>query len=217
MALIKINVYPRTTTGKNENRRTRTSGHTPAVLYGNDRSATAVQLETREFIRILQKTGGRSVIYDLHIEGESDRPLALVREMQRHPVSDEILHVDLFEIPRGMPVTVNVALVLDGEPSCVKYNEGELLQLLDHVELSCLPRELPESIRVDVDGLALNDKLFVKDLNVPVGRVVNDPETQVLVVKPVSLLVEEVPAAGAAEASGDGAADSSQQSSASDD
>jgi large subunit ribosomal protein L25 len=203
MSLVKINVHPRSTTGKNENRRTRVAGHIPAVLYGHDRAATAVQLETREFTRALQKAHGRTVIWDLQLEDQGDQPLALMRELQQHPVTDEILHVDLFEIPRGVPVTVDVALVLKGEPSCVKFAEGEVLQLLDSVELSCQPRELPDAIEVDVSELALNAKLFVKDLSVPVGKVMNDPETQVLVVKPVSLFVEEEPAADAAAAEGE--------------
>lgn len=194
MSLVKINVHPRTTKGKNENRRTRAAGHVPAVLYGPDRPAIAVQLERHEFTRALQKAHGRTVIWDLQLDDGSDRPLALMRELQQHPVTDEILHVDLFEIPRGVPVTVHVALVLKGEPQCVKFAEGEVLQLLDGVELSCQPRELPDAIEVDVTDLPLNAKLFVKDLTVPIGEVMNDPETQVLVVKPVSLFVEEAPA-----------------------
>ena len=201
MALIKLDVLQRSTKGKNENRRTRDAGYIPAVIYGKDRRATAVQLDSARFTQIQDKSGGRSVIFDLQLEGEAERPLALMREIQRHPVSDKILHVDLFEIPRGVPVTIDVSLVLEGQPTCVKYNEGELLQLIDSVELSCLPRELPECIKVDVADLALNDKLYVKDLTIPVGTVMSDPETQVLVVKPVSIFAEEEETA--AEAAGD--------------
>lgn len=207
MALIKLNVYERTTKGKNENRRTRAAGYIPAVLYGGTHEARSVQLDGHEFSRSLQKTGGRSVIYDLQFEGTDDRPIALMRELQQHPVSDEILHVDLFEIPRNVPVTVPVALVLTGEPACVKYEDAEVLQLLDTVELSCLPRELPESIEIDIAHLEINDKLFVSDLKTPVGEIVDDPETQILVVKPPTLFVEEdelEAAAEAAEGEGEG-------------
>lgn len=199
MALIKINVHERKTTGKNENRRTRAAGFIPAILYGGGQEARLMQINCHEFTRSLQKTGGRSVIYDLNLEGADDNPIALMREMQQHPVTDEILHIDLFEIPRNVPVTVAVSLVLKGEPTCVKFNEGEVLQLVDSVDLSCLPRDLPESIEVDVSNLEINDKLFIKDLEVPVGEIVNDPETQILVVKAVSLFVEEE----AAEADGE--------------
>jgi large subunit ribosomal protein L25 len=206
MALIKLNIYERTTKGKNENRRTRVAGYIPAVLYGGAHEARSVQLDTHQFTRILQKTGGRSVIYDLQFEGTDDHPLALMRELQQHPVSDEILHVDLFEIPRNVPVTVPVSLVFTGEPACVKIEGAEVLQLLDTVELSCLPRELPESIEIDVGNLVINDKLFVSDLKAPVGEIMNDPETQILVVKPPTLFVEEEVAATGEIAEGEAAA-----------
>jgi large subunit ribosomal protein L25 len=191
MGLVKINFYPRTTSGKNENRRTRAAGHIPAIIYGKEREATKVQLDTVQFTRVLQKTGGRSVIFDLDLEGESENPLALMRELQQHPVTDEIRHVDLFEIPRGVPVTVEVALELQGEPQCVKFGEGEIIQTALTVELSCLPRELPESITVDVSELEMSDKLFVKDLEVPIGEVITDEETQILVVKAATIFAEE--------------------------
>jgi len=187
MGLVKLNVYPRESTGKNENRRTRAAGQTPAVLYGNDREATSVQLDTVEFMRILKKTGGRSVIYDLNLEGEAENPLALVREMQVHPVSDVVFHVDLYEIPRGVPVEVSVAVVADGEPAAVKFGEADINQLAYSVTLRCLPRELPEEIRFDISELKTNDSIYVKDLQPPVGEIVDDPEAQILVLKPATV------------------------------
>jgi len=198
MGLVKIHVYKRQTTGKNENRRTRAGGRIPAVLYGNDREATNVQLDTHEFTRILQTTSGRSVIFDVDLEGEAENPLALMRELQRHPVSDEIHHVDLFEIPRGVPVEVEVGVVTAGEPQAVKFNEAEVIQLLDTVTVRCLPREVPETLTVEIGELEINDKLYVKDLSTPAGEIVNDPEQQLLVVKAASIFAEEE--AGAAEA-----------------
>jgi len=187
MGLVKLNVSPRESTGKNENRRTRAAGKTPAVLYGTDREATSVQLDTVEFMRILKKTGGRSVIYDLDLEGEEDKPLALVKEMQVHPVTDVVFHVDLYEIPRGVPVEVAVAVVPEGEPAPVKFGEADVNQLAYSVTLRCLPRELPEEIRFDISELMTNDSVFASDLRPPVGEVVDDPETQILVLKPASV------------------------------
>lgn len=202
MGLVKIHVYNRETTGKNENRRTRAAGHIPAVLYGNERESTKVQLDITEFTRIMQKTGGRSVIFDLDLEGESENPIALVRELQQHPVSDEFIHVDLLEIPRGMPVEVEVSIYHEGEPNAVKFNEGAIMQLLDTVTVSCLPRDLPEQITVDVSGLEINDSIYVSDLVTPAGEIMTDPELQVLVLKAVSLFVEEDTAAEGEEGEG---------------
>ena len=191
MGLIKINVYNRTTTGKNENRRTRAAGHIPAILYGNERESVNVQIETVEFTRIMQKTGGRSIIFDLNLESEDENPIALMREMQQHPVTDEYRHVDLFEIPRGVPVEVEVSVATVGEPQCAKFNDGAVVQLLDTVTVSCLPRDLPEVLTVDVSDLEINDSIYVKDLETPAGEITTDPELQLLVVKTVALFVEE--------------------------
>ncbi len=191
MGLVKIKVSKRQTTGKNQNRRTRAAGNIPAVIYGNDRAATNVQIDTHDFTRVLQKSGGRSVIFDVELEGDSENPLALLRDIQQHPVTDEIHHVDLLEIPRGEPVEVEVFVVPTGEPQPVKFNEGEVIQLLDSVTVRCLPREVPETLEVDISELGINDSLFVKDVSTPVGEIVNDPEQQLLVVKAVSIFVEE--------------------------
>jgi len=205
MGLIKISVYRREATGKNENRRTRAAGQIPAVLYGRDRQATNVQLDQREFGRILKQAGGRAIIFDLDLEGEKEQPLALMREVQRHPVTDEIHHVDLFEIPRGKPVTVEVGVRILGEPACVKFGEGEVVQIAHSVEISCLPRELPEAITVDISQLKLNDKVFARDLTIPAGRLVNEPDDQILVVKPATIFAaEEVPAEAPAEGAAEG-------------
>ena len=187
MGLVKLNVYPRTTSGKNENRRTRATGMTPAVIYGGDREATSVQLDTTELTTILRKTGGRSVIFDLNVEGEEENPIALMREMQAHPVTDVIFHVDLFEIPRGVPVEVSVAVTSQGEPQPVKFGEAEINQLTHSVTLSCLPREMPDEITFDISELGINDSVYAKDLTPPVGEIMDDPETQILVIKPATV------------------------------
>jgi len=202
MGLVKINVFKRTESGKNENRRTRAAGFTPAVIYGADREATMLQLETKEFTKIMKKTGGGSVIFDLSVEGEEDHPIALMKEIQAHPVTDVIFHVDLFEIPRGVPVTVEVPVVFDGEPACVKIEGATVLQTLNSVEVSCLPRELPEQIVLDVSELEMNDKLYVKDLVTPAGEIITDEETQVLVVKAAAVFVEDEEAEGEEGAEG---------------
>jgi large subunit ribosomal protein L25 len=204
MGLVKLSVHPRKTQGKNANRRTRAAGYTPAIIYGNDREATSVQVDTHVFERILQKTGGRSVIFDLELEGESENPIALMRDVQRHPVSDLIYHVDLYEIPRGKPVEVSVAVVPEGEPEVVKFKEGEVNQLAYSVTLSCLPRDVPEQITCDISELGINDSIYVKDLVPPVGEIIDDPEMQVVVVKAVSIFVEEDEEAAEGEAVAEG-------------
>ncbi|MFO7654765.1 MAG: 50S ribosomal protein L25 [Candidatus Krumholzibacteriia bacterium] len=183
MGLVELKVFPRSTGGKNANRRTRAAGYTPAVIYGYERQAQAVQLDSKELVLVLQRLAGHSAIFSLREEGAQAPAIALLREVQRHPVRDEILHVDLFEIPRGEPVEVPVSIRLVGESQAVKRNEGNLSQSLTQVEIRCLPGELPETIDVDISELGVNDKVYVGDLTSPVGEIVSDRELLVVAVK----------------------------------
>jgi len=107
MSLVNLNIHPRTACGKNENRRTRAAGRVPAVLYGKGRTTIMIELDNHDFELALKHLGGRSAIFQLHQEGMEEGHIALLREVQRHPVRDQILHVDLLEVPKGQPVGGN--------------------------------------------------------------------------------------------------------------
>jgi large subunit ribosomal protein L25 len=199
MGLVELKVMPRSTKGKNANRRTRAAGMTPAVIYGNQRDSRSVQIDSHDFGKALGKLAGRSAIFALSEEGVDDEAIALLRDVQRHPVTDEILHVDLFEIPRGQPVVVPVWVQLTGESQAVKRGDAILDQALDTIEIRCLPRELPESIAVDTSELNVNDKIFVGDVSTPVGEIVSDAELLVVAAKAPAIFVEPTEEVEAAE------------------
>jgi len=194
MGLVNLEIIPRSTKGKNENRRLRAAGRIPAVVYGKERESMMIELEARPFVKAMGHLAGRAAIFSL-AEGEAtdDDAIALLREVQRNPCTDEILHVDLMEIPRGVPVTVAVSVQVVGECPIVKSGLAAVAMSLAAVEISCLPRELPEYITIDVTELELNDKIFVRDIVSPVGELVSDPEMLVLNIKPqvLELLEEE--------------------------
>lgn len=200
MGLINLTVYPRSTRGKNENRRTRSAGRLPAVIYGKDRETAMIELDSHDFGVVFGRLAGSSAIFSLQQEGVKEGAIALLREVQKHPVTDELLHVDLMEIPRGVPVTVGVAVHVVGSSQAVKTGEGSVALSLDHVEISCRPSELPDFLEVDISELELNDKIFVKDLTTPVGEIVTDPEMLVLNIKPAAVFLEEEEGEEGAEA-----------------
>jgi large subunit ribosomal protein L25 len=204
MGLVNLTVHPRTTTGKNANRRTRAAGRVPAVLYGHGRAAENIELEAHAFGVVLSKLAGRSAIFALHQEGVEDGAIALLREVQQHPVTDVVLHVDLMEIPRGVPVTVGVSVNVIGANPVVKSGEGSVALSHDSIQISCLPRELPEQLDVDISELGLNDKIFVRDIKTPVGEVVDDPDLLVLNIKAATVFADEEAAEGEG-AEGEGA------------
>lgn len=191
MGLVSLNIMPRGTKGKNANRRTRAAGHIPAVVYGNDRDSENIELDTHEFTVAMARLAGRSAIFSLLQEGVEEEHIALMRELQRNPVTDEVLHVDFYEIPRGHAVTVPVQVSVIGMNDAVKTGEGSVALSLDAIELSCRPSQLPEVIEIDITEMELNDKVFVKDVVAPVGEIVSDPEMLVLNIKPATIFVEE--------------------------
>lgn len=199
MGLINLTVHPRETVGKNENRRTRAGGRIPAVLYGQGRAARNVAVDTVEFRKILAGLHGRNPIFNLTLADDKGQHVALLKEIQQHPVTDEVRHLDLFEVPAGQKVTVEVEVVLTGSPQAMKFGEAEVVQTLDHVAISCLPREMPDLITLDISDLALMEKRFVRDLVTPAGEIVTDGDQQVLVLKPASLLAEPTGPAAPAE------------------
>jgi len=214
MGLVNLTVHPRSTTGKNANRRTRAAGRVPAVVYGKDRTTETVELDAHTFGVALSHLAGRTAIFSLEMEGASEAPIALLREVQRNPVTDQILHVDLLEIPRGVPVTVGVSVEVVGSSHAVKSGEGSVAMHLDTIEVSCLPRELPECLEVDISELGLNDKIFVRDVTTPAGEIVDDPDLLVLNIKAASVFVEEEAAEGEGEgegAEGEAAADADEE------
>lgn len=187
MGLISLEVKPRSTFGKNANRRTRAAGHIPAVLYGKDKETESVELNTHAFGVALLHLAGHTSIFCINGDEEN---ICLLREIQRNPVTDQILHVDLLSIPRGVPVTVAVSLQVVGECPAVKSGDASVAVSLDKLEISVRPRDLPEFLPVDISGLGLHDKVFAKDIVLAAGEVVTDPDTLILNIKPASLIVD---------------------------
>jgi large subunit ribosomal protein L25 len=188
MGLINLEIFPRTTSGKNANRRTRAEGRVPAVIYGKGRKTELIELDARSFGKILKKSGGSASVFML--EGDEEK-IALLREVQSNPVTDELLHVDLMQIPRGVPVTLDVAVQIVGTCHAVKSGEASVALSLDTIELSCLPKDLPEAIEIDITELKVHDKIFVRDLTAPVGEIVSEPDILILNIKPSTLALEE--------------------------
>lgn len=212
MGLINLKVYPRSTTGKNANRRSRVAGRIPAVLYGNDVENQIIELDKADFMKTLGKISGSSAIFALTQEGVEDGAIALLKEIQANPVTDEVLHVDLFGIPRGVPVTVPVTLHIVGTNNAVKMGEGSVALSMTSVEVSCRPRDLPDFIEVDITELELNDKIFVRDIVSPVGEIVTDPEALVLNIKPPVMLAPEEEEEDGEEGTEEGAAAETEES-----
>lgn len=192
MALIELSIHPREQKGKNPNRRTRVAGRIPGVIYGSGRATECIEVDALEFHKVMSTAGGGTAILSLGGAAAGEEgPIAIVREVQRHPVNDEILHFDLFEIPRGVPVEVPVRIDVVGESAAVRRGEANVNVVLDTVDVSCLPREMPDSIEVDISGLDVGDRILVRDLHTEAGRIMEEADALVLQLKAPTIFVEE--------------------------
>jgi len=197
MALYEMTVYPRTTTGKNANRRTRAAHRTPAVVYGNQRRNTTIELDTVELRRAIQQ-GGHNVLLAMTVEGTDDSFVAKLQDLQVHPVTDDVLHVDLLDIPLGVPLEVDVALNISGENRLVRGGDANLEVIRRAVTVRCLPKEVPASIDVDYTDLVMGDKIVVGQLSTPAGEIVTPADEMVLKLASSAFIAEEEPAEGEA-------------------
>jgi large subunit ribosomal protein L25 len=195
-----LQAWRRTRSGKGVARKIRAQGMIPAVLYGSGENIS-LSLQPQELLKIL--SAGENTIFQLEIDGErgEDRK-AIVRDLQRHPLKEALLHVDLYRISMDVEITVSVPIVLEGTSREVSDVGGIINQLLHELEIQCLPSLIPHELAIDVSHLGIGEVLHVRDLQVPQGvQVLAAPDD---VVASVSVRGEEVaagaPPAPAAEA-----------------
>jgi large subunit ribosomal protein L25 len=184
-------------TGKERAKRLRRSGTVPAILYGGAHPEL-IAVDPRALLRIIHGHEGSTQLLTLSFEGGGDgeRRMAIIRDLQFHPVSESLLHVDLQEVSADRPITVRVAVHPVGEAAGVKEQKGILNVVLHELEVSCLPAAIPERIHADVSSLMIGDVLTVGDLRAPEGvRILNDGAQAVVT---VAAPMAEEPAAAAA-------------------
>jgi large subunit ribosomal protein L25 len=190
MEQIVVEAQRRVPGGKNANGRLRYAGMIPAVVYGPDRQSVPLTVDPSVVSDILHSDTGRNTIFTLSVDGTSTD--VMVKDYQLDPVQGRLIHTDFFEISmdRTLEVTVNVEMV--GEAEGVKIGGGIMDTVTRSLLVECLPRDIPESIKVDVTPLKINDYIRVK--NIPVNekyKILNDPEVVVVTIVPP--IKEEVP------------------------
>lgn len=174
-------------------KRLRAGGGTPAVIYEKNIKSEPILLDSKEFSRIYSQAR-ESTLVDLEVDGEPTKKV-LITEVQRDPISDAIIHTNLRAVDLKEKITAEVPIELIGESPVVSTNQGILLQLIDKVEITCLPTDLPSTIRVDITGLTkVGDLLLVRDLNIDRKKIeINeDPEEPVLKIDYPEMAEEEV-------------------------
>lgn len=170
----------------------RNTGLIPAVVYGNGHEPMAITLNTAEFTKLFHHAGESSLI-SLEISGGT-KPV-LVKEPQFHPVTGEIIHVDLYEVNMREKIKAEIPLTFENEAPALTTHEATLVTNKDSLEVECLPSDLPHDIKVDLSGLEnIEDHIKVSDIKVPAGvEVLTDPEEIVVLVSQQREEEEEAP------------------------
>ncbi len=157
----KLNVNVREGKGTSFARRLRLENKVPAILYHSGLEGTSLSIEKSELYKAL-KTG--QFIFEVNVDDKNQ--FVLVKEIQYHPVTDEIIHVDFQQVKEDQKISLEVPLRTEGESEGVKLG-GILVQLLNVVTINCRPSNVPEALSIDVSELEMNSSLFVKDIVLP--------------------------------------------------
>ena len=178
---INIKAKVRDQFGKEANKRLRRGGFTPAVLYGNREKALPLWFNTKDFLKQTHGEIHENVIFNLEIASDSthkeEKLRAIIKEIQYEPMKDTLVHIDFYEMVAGKLVSMEVPIEAIGEPRGVKIGGGMLEHIKREVLVECLPKFIPESIKVDITNLDLGGSIHVRDLTAPEGvTFIDDPE-----------------------------------------
>jgi len=148
------------------NKAMRRAGSVPGVLYGNQFASQSLQFGTRNLGRVI-RTAGTSTLIEIDVAGGDETELALIREVQRDPVSGALLHIDLYRVVRGVAIRNAVPIVMIGEAPAVELG-ATVSQMLETLEIECLPKDMPAIIEVDISTLTeAGSRITVADLVIP--------------------------------------------------
>ncbi len=185
----RLEVERRARTGKGAARRMRREGYVPAVVYGHGEASENVKVRAEDLDSLLGRISVDNTLIDLALDG-SDTQRVLIREVQRHPVRPDILHVDFFHIREDEKIRVDVPLRLVGEAPGVE--EGGILQQNRHeIAIECLPSDIPEVFELDVSALEIGDSLHVRDLDAGGVTLLEEPDLTLCTVVPPSVMAVE--------------------------
>ncbi len=153
----------------------------PGIVYGQEQNPLPVFLNRRDLYKKMSSYGTRG-IFTLDIEGTEKTVMALVREVQKQPLSGHIIHIDFLTINMAEKISSKVGIHIEGEEELIK--KGGILQVgTKEVEVACLPKDLPEVFTVDVSGLDIGDRIIIADLTLPNGvELTETPETIICLV-----------------------------------
>jgi len=211
-AKYELTAEPRSGKGTGASRRLRRTGMVPAIIYGAGKPVEMVSLDHNLMLRYLRTESFHTAILSVKLGGETDQ--AILRDYHMHPVKPQVLHVDLQRISATEKLHMSVPLHFTGEAVApgVKQEGGIVAHLMTEVDVTCLPKDLPEFLTVDLSELHLNQSIHLSDVKLPEGVEITSlahggDDLAIAAITAVKVVEEEVtPAAAEAAAPAEGAA-----------
>jgi len=207
MKSVALNAFARTESRRAGNKKLRAAGRIPAVIYGRQTKPQNLEVEAVALNDAIHHTASENVLVDLAVKDDAKpKRLALVQEVQHHPLTRAILHVDFHEVSETETVTLHVPVETTGEPVGVKTGGGVLQHVTFKLKVRALPKDLPEQIVIDVSALELNRAIHLGDIKPPAGvEILGHKEVVIAACTPpraeeeVAAPAEGAPAAGDVE------------------
>src|SRR5215207_9932050 len=161
----KVQATQRLGRGKNDARRARRDGMVPITVYGGGAETLAAVAPLRDLAAILRSESGRNTIFTIEVDGMGASEV-MFHDRQIDPIKGRLIHADLTRLVKGQKIEVTVPLHLIGEPIGVREKQGVLEQIIREIQIRCEPREIPDTLEVDVSHLDVHDVLHVSDIKV---------------------------------------------------
>ena len=166
---VNLNAENREVEGKSSSRQLRSAGSIPAVIYGGKEEPLKVTILEKDIAKASEVPGFATQILNISISGKDQN--VIVKEIQRHPATQRVLHADLMRVDPDTKISISVPVRFINEDSCVgvKMHGGVVSHLINDIDITCLASNLPEYLEVDVENLDIGDSIFLSALNLPEG------------------------------------------------
>ncbi len=175
--------------GSRAARRLRGEGKVPGIVYGQGADPVTVAVEWKPFRAAITTEAGLNALLNLQIDG--DTRLAIVKDLQRHPVNGNVLHVDFLLINRDEVISVDIPIILEGEALEVQREEGLVEHVLNNLTVNAKPADIPNELTVDISGMHMGDTIRVGDLPLPSGVTTDVEAEEAVVITSIASPIEE--------------------------
>ena len=216
---VNLNATGRETDGKSSSRRLRRAGSVPAVIYGGDKDPIRISILEKDIAKASEVPGFATQILSVNLSGEEQN--VIVKEIQRHPATQRVLHADLLRVNPDSKISLSVPVRFINEEICVgvKMHGGAISRLINNIDINCLASNLPEYLEVDVAELDVGDSVFLSSFDLPEGVEIpslalgEDRDQAVVSITEAKVLDVEPEVVESADEEGDESSDDSGESS----